>query len=549
MLCKRSLLLCLGFIFISFIFLSCNEDSFKGLRFYGFEREQLSPEAQEGLSHIFKGDLFRNALPLSIYSDASKSALHPPQGMINLSSEKGQFLAYGRLPSPPGREGTLPFVSVSIGNSIFKRGNFHMVNDNCFSCHAGVVHGVVAAGLGNSHIDQVPIVEDLKKLIMFSGSRRDPKTLEEENEFKHLLGYAKTVLLPSFKYAQSRGDNLGPFGVWKVVSRLVDPEFLGLETYPADSNGPLDQWFDQHFLPTVDPNPWWHMRYKNTSYRYGDGGPYDASHFSLNFTHPHSRVNEDHKSHVERVSKALAFARETLSPPYPHELDPKKIETGRKLFHGEINITQGTKLTCYKCHGTYILSQPKEWKVYYRDHEPMNVGTDVAYSELLIDFRRLEEHAKKLEIYYSKRGEEELTPRFHAPRKVGYLAPLLVGVWASAPYFHNGSVPTVRHVLNSKERPMLWKRENKDPFTYDFKNLGLSFLEINEIEYLQMVKDVEYREPFSKESIDFRAIYNVRDKGKSNSGHHFGDSMMEEERDSVIEFLKSLSGPNIVKGG
>ena len=30
----------------------------------------------------------------------------------------------------------------------------------------------------------------------------------------------------------------------------------------------------------------------------------------------------------------------------------------------------------------------------------------------------------------------------------GYLAPVLVGVWVSAPYFHNGSAETLRDVIH-----------------------------------------------------------------------------------------------------
>ena len=42
---------------------------------------------------------------------------------------------------------------------------------------------------------------------------------------------------------------------------------------------------------------------------------------------------------------------------------------------------------------------------------------------------------------------------------IGYQAPPLYGVWATAPYFHNGSVPTIEEVLNSSERPQIWQRK------------------------------------------------------------------------------------------
>ena len=55
----------------------------------------------------------------------------------------------------------------------------------------------------------------------------------------------------------------------------------------------------------------------------------------------------------------------------------------------------------------------------------------------------------------------------------GYQAPPLDGIWATAPYFHNGSVPTLYHVLNSKARPRLFTRSFRtDKDDYDAIRLG-----------------------------------------------------------------------------
>src|SRR5207237_5199155 len=43
--------------------------------------------------------------------------------------------------------------------------------------------------------------------------------------------------------------------------------------------------------------------------------------------------------------------------------------------------------------------------------------------------------------------------------KGGYTAQPLHGVWASGPYFHNGSVPTVWDVLKPVDRPKVWRRQ------------------------------------------------------------------------------------------
>ncbi len=535
----------------------CHAD-FNRLTFHGFDQETLSKEGREGLDHIFAGDIFRSALPISIFMESQGSLFGWIEALYNANSRENQFIVYGRLPSPQTRElGTLPYytrklIPVSLGNSVIRRHDVYLFNDNCFSCHAGVVRGIVTAGLGNSHVDQVSLYADLKKLVAFSDFRKPHQSEQEEQEFGDLMEHAKTVMIPTFKYAKSRGDNLGPFNVWKVLSRLTDPRNRGLLSYPSSGAAPLDPWFNSLSLPPIDPNPWWHLKYKTNCYRYGDATPYDASHFSVNFTHPHPRVNEERRAHVSMVSKALAFARETTPPPYPLQLNAEKVERGRKFFHGEVNISNSQTLSCYRCHGIYErderfrdLSNPGGWIVRYESTSAKNVGTDLAYSELLMSFGRLEEIGGQLKAFYEQRGETELTPRFHIPRRSGYVPPPLVGVWASAPYFHNGSVPTVELVLNSRKRPEIWKRNNEDPFSYDLKNLGFPYAIVARDKYEELSREALQQDLLSETRIDFRAIYDTRDFGRSNGGHQFGDAMTDEERSAVIEFLKSLSGPNM----
>src|SRR5206468_10251644 len=63
---------------------------------------------------------------------------------------------------------------------------------------------------------------------------------------------------------------------------------------------------------------------------------------------------------------------------------------------------------------------------------------------------------------------------FTAQTVRGYQAPPLDGVWATAPYFHNASAPTIYHVLNSKARPKYFTRSYRaEKEDYDAENVGL----------------------------------------------------------------------------
>ena len=50
----------------------------------------------------------------------------------------------------------------------------------------------------------------------------------------------------------------------------------------------------------------------------------------------------------------------------------------------------------------------------------------------------------------------------------GYIAPPLDGIWITAPYLHNGSVPSLEGVLDSKARPKYWSRDFNNP-KYDYE--------------------------------------------------------------------------------
>ena len=54
---------------------------------------------------------------------------------------------------------------------------------------------------------------------------------EALHHLKWFSVYSETILAPALGNAQARGDNLGPFGVWKLMARLKDPNKSGFEVY------------------------------------------------------------------------------------------------------------------------------------------------------------------------------------------------------------------------------------------------------------------------------------------------------------------------------
>src|SRR4051794_38073296 len=106
----------------------------------------------------------------------------------------------------------------------------------------------------------------------------------------------------------------------------------------------------------------------------------------------------------------------------------------------------------------------------------------------------------------------------------GYVAPPLDGIWASAPYFHNGSVPTLWHLLHPEERPQIWRAE---PQEYDYQRAGL---EVTTWENL----------PPRLSPAERRTYFDTSVRGKSAAGHDFPASLSETEKEAVLEYLKTL---------
>ncbi|WPO98936.1 di-heme-cytochrome C peroxidase [Pseudomonas sp. HR96] len=109
-----------------------------------------------------------------------------------------------------------------------------------------------------------------------------------------------------------------------------------------------------------------------------------------------------------------------------------------------------------------------------------------------------------------------------------YKARPLAGVWATPPFLHNGSVPTIYQLLSPQdERASTFYRGS---FEYDPQHLGY--------------QTAAFKGAF---------LYDTRITGNHNSGHEFRDGPRErgvigrllqpEERWALLEYLKVLGGP------
>jgi mono/diheme cytochrome c family protein len=345
---------------------------------------------------------------------------------------------------------------------------------DCMVCHGGSLLGTSYIGLGNSTLDIQALFEE--------------------------LGAASglAVNLP-FTFTNVRGTNEADgFGVYLLGFR--DPDLK------------IREWknLGLHDDTCADVPAWWLLKKKRTIYHTGATDSRSVRTLMQFMMHPLTPA--DAFPRAEPAFRDIQQYLLSLDPPkYPFAIDKAKAAKGEAVFADH----------CAKCHGTYGENWTYPNKVVPLDE----IGTDPkrhAGVEVTYGIEYSNSWFGKEPAGWFVRGKElRWTP--------GYQAPPLDGIWATAPYFHNGSVPTLDGVLNSKARPKLYTRTFKtDEADYDKDKVGW--------------KVTELREPPTETlpPIERRKVYDTTQPGRSNAGHTYGDVLTDEERAAVIEYLKTL---------
>lgn len=341
-------------------------------------------------------------------------------------------------------------------------------SQTCMICHGGrtPVTGESMIGMPNTEIDLQTFYEDVTK---FTGMK---------GPFPLLFG-------------MSRGRTNAFIFSLELLRRRNEDLSLRAEPLPMGDYQDYD----------LDPPPWWYLKKKTALY--SDAGVKgDFARPIMQFTMGEPS-GEKIRSWENDFKDILAYLKTIRPPKYPFPIDQKMADEGKNLF----------EKTCATCHGTYG-SDGK----YPNKSIPIDVvGTDpIRLTKLSREFRA-----------YFKRTWFAGNGAYGEDSPSGYVAPPLDGVWASAPYFHNGSVPTVYGVLTQEARPKYFRRIG-GPTDYDAKDLGLK------VEALAG--------PASKElpGEARRRVIDTTLAGLGNQGHPFGFKLAEKEKRQVIEYLKTL---------
>jgi hypothetical protein len=212
-----------------------------------------------------------------------------------------------------------------------------------------------------------------------------------------------------------------------------------------------------------------------------------------------------------------------VPPKYPFQIDGARAETGKALY----------AQYCAACHGANG-----------RDFTGALVGKVTPIADIRTDPCRLDNYTHALAAEQGNLYAAFPDERFSHFRKTGGYANLpLDGIWLRGPYLHNGSVPTVRDLLDpAGQRPRAFYRGYD---VIDQQKLGFvsDVPRENDVPFFRYETQCIGSECAAAQSADPTVCIPGPWGGNGNGGHEgrtYGTELSSEEKDAIVEYLKTF---------
>lgn len=235
------------------------------------------------------------------------------------------------------------------------------------------------------------------------------------------------------------------------------------------------------------------------------------AHITTFFTVPTMGVKPSvAETSARRVEEIFRFVGGYRPPAFPGRIDAVLAGYGRSLYQRH----------CTECHGTYSEGLTDVALVGFpnRLSAGVDIGTDPTRYEAI--------DAALITAIEDSKFSKTIVAR----RTEGYVAPRLTGLWATAPYLHNGSVPTLWHLMNPSKRP---EQFFVGGHRLDFDKVGID-------SSMDATGVLRYPAGYRPWSTPVR--YDTRAPGCANRGHEkeFEPVADPESQRALLEYLKLL---------
>ena len=449
----------------------------------------------------------------SIGSEPGVSLLRPVGGVLppyavfaalpSICSERlpGGYASFGFI-YEPGRDRP-------IGVSRRRRLGIDQVGLNCAVCHTGTVRDTpespprIVLGMPAHQLDLQGFVEFVlqctldnrttaeavrgrlpaeggpaafERLLLRVGlmDRLKLQTLDLYNRIQPLLGDA----VP--RWGRGRVDTFNPYKAIQFnwpLEQLPPEELIGASDFPSLWNQQPREGMQLHWD--------------------GDNDSVDERNLSAGLGAGITPVTVDHAG----LRRVRDWTWTLPPPPYPYAIDRPLAEKGAAAY----------RQACLDCHGDHRFREGVT--------SGGRIGQVTAAADIGTDRHRLDSYTPVFAA-----NQYSLFPdspyRFRRFRKTnGYANHPLDGIWARAPYLHNGSVPTLRDLLEPVERrPAVFYRGYD---VYDQDGVG----------FVSSVPEERGRRFFR---------YDTAVPGNGNGGHVYGTTLSDDDKRAIVEYMKTF---------
>jgi mono/diheme cytochrome c family protein len=446
-----------------------------------------------------------------------------PRIFDDLLPGPGGYASLG-LPWEEGKELPAGFSKKTVG--------FDRVGFNCALCHATryridpTASPVIVAAGGSNTSDIQGLLEFFSKAA--NDSRFGSETIMTQIDMAYPLSWPdrliyKFVLIPiarqrlreqgrAFEWAAHR-PRWGPGR--DAPMNLTKFNFLNL---PADSS------VDNTDFPSI-----WSLRTRVQAGRNWPAADYALEADWSKITIPRSRLmlmnldgattsfrsvlldsglgltSKSSPFFLRRMQELEDWLMDLPAPKYPLPIDSSLAAKGRPVFEEH----------CAGCHASG------------RDNR---LGTVIPLAEIGTDPERANSWTRQA----ADSANRTVRQRFGISRTpmtkpdAGYIALQLDGVWLRGPYLHNGSVPTVRALLD---------REERRPKTF---YRGYDVLDRQDLGFVSRRCVGDQAEAAGCVPSDRGWLYDVTARGNGNQGHHYGTDLSGDLKMALVEYLKTF---------
>ena len=437
----------------------------------GWKVKRIPPSPQQndgdpiaGFDYIVNGDYIGSGIPYEVFEKRM--------------NRKGSI---DTILNRKGINEKMPYVLTAFEG----KNGVKVVNGNCFTCHASELNGEIVLGLGNSFSDFTNSLKPLAFALNLGMKIKYGKKSEEWEAYEDFKHYFKG----SAPYVKTKLRGANPAAMLAEACVMYrDPKDL---TYTEEPNFEMPR-----YAIATDVPPLWNLKKKNALY-YTAVGRGDFTKLLFQASVLGIPDTSAARNAVTNFKDVIAWINQLEPPKYPNSIDETLAEQGKKVFDKN----------CESCHGSYGTPETYPNKVVSLDL----IKTDPLYASYAVNAPIVD--------WYNSSWFADTEPTSHFEPEAGYIAPPLDGIWVTAPYLHNGSVPTLDDLLNSYQRPKFWQRSGESD-DYDFEKVGWNYEVDN--------------------NGKGKWTYDTTLPGYSNAGHYFGDHLSTAERKAVIEYLKTL---------